>query len=495
MWFSLPALLAGLALPGVYAAALSRSDIQTVFSGAQWSSAGTIVSFPGSDSFTNATERWSVFHQPTYAASVSPATEADVAKAVTLATSHRIPFLATGGRHGYTTTLGELHNGLAIDLGQLNTVNIDKSTGVMTIGGAVRFSDIYNPVFEAGYEIQTGTCSCPGMVGVTLGGGVGPWAGVHGLDIDALLSLRVVTANGTVIDVSDNSNPDLFWAMRGAGANFGVVTSATYQLQPLVNDGQIWVAEAILTPDLFSNYFKLVETYDGGNLKPEMAIIQAGVYDDAAGFVIAVTWSYLGPEDKANEFFKPLLDLNPIVLGIQNYQWNNVIQSVSGGSDAQRCIDGAINSIYTIDAKNFSAATYETAYAELGAFYEAHPEARGSTIQISIFPNQAALAVPDDRTAYPWRETKAYIDLIFTWTGTNQSLEKTTDALGRQWRSTFAATSGYPGLAAYVNSAHGDESLESRYGANKLPRLAALKKTWDPNNVFRFNNKLPTKYP
>lgn len=67
--------------------------------------------------------------------------------------------------------------------------------------------------------------------------------------------------------------------------------------------------------------------------------------------------------------------------------------------------------------------------------------------------------------------------------------------MGRQLRSEFAATSGYPDLAVYVNSAHGDETLEQKYGARKLPRLAALKKTWDPDRVFRYNNALPTKYP
>ena len=86
-------------------------------------------------------------------------------------------------------------------------------------------------------------------------------------------------------------------------------------------------------------------------------------------------------------------------------------------------------------------------------------------------------------------------EVEFGWDGANSTLEAVTDTLGRQWRGQLAATSGYPDLAAYINSAHGDETLEQRYGARKLHRLAALKKIWDPKEVFRFNNALPTAYP
>jgi FAD/FMN-containing dehydrogenase len=101
------------------------------------------------------------------------------------------------------------------------------------------------------------------MVGVTLGGGIGPWGGLHGLVIDALLSLRVVTANGTLIDVSESSHPDLFWAFRGAGANFGIVLSTTYPLQQQVNNGQILVADVIFTAEQNASYFQLLESYNG----------------------------------------------------------------------------------------------------------------------------------------------------------------------------------------------------------------------------------------
>ena len=100
----------------------------------------------------------------------------------------------------------------------------------MSIGGATRFGDIFQPLQAAGKEIQTGTSPCVGMVGATLGGGIGRYNGLHGLIADALISLTVITAAGEVINVSEHENGDLFWGMKGAGFNFGVVVEATYKI-------------------------------------------------------------------------------------------------------------------------------------------------------------------------------------------------------------------------------------------------------------------------
>jgi len=126
------------------------------------------------------------------------------------------------------------------------------------------------------------------MVGVTLGGGVGPWGGVHGLLIDALLSLRVVTASGRVIDVSATSNPDLFWAFRGAGANFGIVVSATYQLQKQVNKGQILVADMLFPAEKNNSYFNLLETYNG-KVPAGLSITSFVLYNSTIGQVSSST--------------------------------------------------------------------------------------------------------------------------------------------------------------------------------------------------------------
>ncbi|TRX92610.1 hypothetical protein FHL15_006537 [Xylaria flabelliformis] len=473
------------------ATVIQRSDIRSLFTSAKWSNA-TTIEFPGSTAFVNATERWDIFDEPTYAAAISPATEADVVQAVKIATSNRIPFLATGGRHGYTTTLGNLKNGLALDLSQFNTVEVDKKAGTLTVGGAVRISQIYDPVYEAGYELQeVGTASCPGLVGLTLGAGVGPWAGVHGLLLDALLSYRVVTANGSAITVSKSSHSDLFWGMRGAGANFGVVVSATYQLQPQTNKGQILAVDFIIPAGKNGSYFELLQSYNGGALPENLSISSFMTWNATVNAAqVSGTWAYLGPKEAGLKEFQPLFDLKPIASDATVYPYNTIIQSVAGGADAYICLDGGIHDVYTVNARNLSASTYISVFGQFSALLANYPEFQGSDIQVAVFPNNAAMAVPDASTAYPWRDTLAYIDIELGWDPSNDMTAIATK-YGKKWRDQFAATSGYPQLAAYINSAHGDESLQSIYGANKLQRLSALKKIWDPSNVFRFNNPIP----
>ena len=101
------------------------------------------------------------------------------------------------------------------------------------------------------------------MVGATLGGGVGPYGGLHGLQIDALQSVRMVTGTGSLIDVSASSNPDLFWGMRGAGFNFGIVTSATYQIYDYTNNGQAMNADFRFKASKNASLYEFARSYTG----------------------------------------------------------------------------------------------------------------------------------------------------------------------------------------------------------------------------------------
>jgi hypothetical protein len=107
---------------------------------------------------------------------------------------------------------------------------------------------------------EIGSCSCPGVVGVTVGGGVNLWQGVFGLLIDALVSVRLVTAEGRIIEVSERSNPNLFWGIRGAGANFGIITSATYRLNDQTNNDQLLLVSVGFPAEQSTSYFNMIES-------------------------------------------------------------------------------------------------------------------------------------------------------------------------------------------------------------------------------------------
>ncbi|KAL8880299.1 MAG: hypothetical protein Q9198_002268, partial [Flavoplaca austrocitrina] len=197
-----------------------------------------------------------------------------------------IPFLATGGRHGYTTTLRDLQGGLAIDLSQLNSYSIDRAAGTLTVGGATTLGDFQDALYETGYMIQSPAVSCPGYVGVTVGSGVGRFTGLFGLVADALISARLVTADGRIIHVSRRQNADLFWGLRGAGANLGVVVSASYQAHKLVNQGQILNADLIFPANKSKEYFDVLHSFIG-KMPAKLAIVSLIVFDPVAQ---AVSW-------------------------------------------------------------------------------------------------------------------------------------------------------------------------------------------------------------
>lgn len=199
------------------------------------------------------------------------------------ASEYNVSFLASGGGHGYSTSFGALQNGLKIDLGFFNKTTVDADHNTMTIGGSVTFGDIMEPLSNAGKEIrrfnctlplpystlltgdlriETGSCPCIGMVGGTLGGGVGRYQGLHGLIIDALKSVQLVTASGDLITVSDTQNDELFWGLKGAGFNYGIVTDATYQVHDFTNNGNVLNSDFTFPAAVNETYFQALASFE-----------------------------------------------------------------------------------------------------------------------------------------------------------------------------------------------------------------------------------------
>ncbi|KAI1085366.1 FAD-binding domain-containing protein [Whalleya microplaca] len=459
----------------------------------KWPSSAAIC-YPGSDAFTNATERWSLYAAPTFTSAIKPNSEHDVAEIVKLARSSGIPFLATGGRHGYGTTLGHLQNGLAIDLSNLNSINIDAATETVTIGPGVKIGDLMRPILEAGYEMPVGSCSRVGVVGATVGAGVGFFQGLFGLMIDALVSVRLVTANGNVVEASASSNPDLFWGIRGAGANFGIITSATYKLFKAVNGGQVFTADMIYPANMRSAYFNVLKTFED-TMPPELGINTAITWDATSNQTqIIATFVYSGLESQGRQVLSPFFTLNPPVVRASVVPWNEVPSVLIFGMAAVLGEPGSIHDIFSVNVRRFAIETLNTAFDKFDAFFRANPDGRASAGILESFSNQAVTAVPTDATAYPWRESKGNFMFQMSWPELGNPVEKAANAFACELRKDFAATSGYSDLSVYVSYANGDEQIAQIYGKDKLPRLAALKRYWDPDNVFGYNNSLPMEY-
>ena len=209
--------------------------------------------------------------------------------------------MATGGGHGYTTTYQNLQNGISIQMSAFTSVDVNPGNNTMTVGGATRFRDTFDPLYNVGKEIrkllhlnwfffmidistEVGSGTCVGFVGATLGAGVGRYQGLHGLVIDALLSVRLITASGDLITVSNTEHSDLFWAIRGAGANFGVITYATYRIADLTNQGQVLNADMRFPMSKNESYWKLLQSFQS-SLPAPASLFTLVNYDTTYGGV------------------------------------------------------------------------------------------------------------------------------------------------------------------------------------------------------------------
>lgn len=211
------------------------------------------------------TPRYTIYRPPRSYGTIIPATEADFQHIIQTSIRNNIPFLATGAGHGITKTLGGFDfsdTGVTIQLSKFNAVEISPDHEFITVGGGATYGEAYEPMYSAGKMMAMGNSPCVGIVGAALGGAVGMWQGLYGLGIDSLVSVHLVTATGELITVSATDNPDLFWAIRGAGANFGIVTSATFRLHDVFNDGDVAMSFFRYSANRNGSVWKALQRFD-----------------------------------------------------------------------------------------------------------------------------------------------------------------------------------------------------------------------------------------
>jgi FAD/FMN-containing dehydrogenase len=480
--------IAGLALA---ASAAGVTDLRKMFQSQLSSQSEVILS-----SDPNATTpRWTIFETPSFSVIVKAGNEKDAATAIKIAQKNKIPFLATGNGHGTTTTYGALNNGLQLDLSKFKSIVIDKTGDSMTIGPGVTFSEIIGPVAAAGREIQTGSCGCVGMIGATLGGGIGRYQGLHGVILDALLSVRFLTANGDILTASKTSNPELFYGIRGAGANLGIVLSATYKLYPQTNNGEatVWTIQYPGAAN-GSLYQAVADLKKDGSIPQKLSLFVGAGWLPASTFGAIVIAVYAGPADEGRKIVKNLISVpgvTPVAaLTEATVPWKDILSAAAIGEPGSDCVRGLNRDPYSAAIKDFDVPTFVNYFNSLSTFVTANPELRATVWELEVLANQAVVAVPDGETAYHIRDAFAQTLTVFQFPAGDAAWEKKVNAFAVDGRTKFAKTSGYKHLELYVNYGHGDEGVNSWYGDRNVARLTALKKKYDPTNQFRFNNPL-----
>ncbi|KAH7355885.1 hypothetical protein BKA66DRAFT_377034, partial [Pyrenochaeta sp. MPI-SDFR-AT-0127] len=441
---------------------------------------------------TETIQRWTIFQpsNPVYVAAIKPVTAEDVSAIVKIAAQRNISYLATGGGHGLPISLGQVDDGISIDLSNFKTVDMDTNSETVTVGGGALFSDVIPPVLNAGYEIVTGACSCVGMTGATVGGGVARLQGLHGLIADTVVSYKLVTAAGDIVTASDSQNADLFWAMRGAGQNFAIVLETTYKIFKATNGGKALNVDLIFPASANATHWKLIKKLSI-DMPAELSMFTGIQYSDQyGGLSLLFNAVYYGPESTGRRLLAPIIANNPLVTEINYINAIDVIPtSLFGRFNDPMCKKSNHVSTYTVGLKQIDIPTVNTLFHDMADFWGKYPQTRGSTIYYETLPVQAVKAVPSGSNSYPSSHREIETHVLMTYNYNDASIDAAVSDFADASRQKLVKTSGFPELELYTTYAHGDEGAQAWY-RDSLPRLQALKKKYDPENRFRFFNPI-----
>lgn len=258
-----------------------------------------------------------------------------------------------------------------------------------------------------------------------MGAGIGPLVGQHGLMLDALESVRIVTAQKGLVTASKKENQDLFWAVRGAGANFGIVLEATYKVYDITNNGQALVADLIFPAAMNRSFFAALHSFDGDDMDSKLAMTAGMMYNrdvdqasdtptictrkpradtwDNAQPLVVVHAVYFGSEAEGRAHLAPFLELGPAVQNIRM-----VTQAKLFPPDNGACVPNQYINLYTAALKQTDPSTLELIFARFMELWSQWPDYNGRLI-IQRFSRNVVNSVSDEDTAYPWREAVAHL--------------------------------------------------------------------------------------
>ncbi|KAI5927304.1 FAD binding domain-containing protein [Camillea tinctor] len=414
--------------------------------------------------------------------------------------SHNISYLAQGGGHGNTLTLGTVQNAVLINMQQFDSVTVNDDETI-TVGGGARFGAVYDAAYNAGRELPLGSCACVGVGGASLGGGHGRLQGKYGLIVDVIVSLRVALWDGTIVTASATENPDLFWAMRGAGHNFGIVIDFTFQTWPIENNGEVYNADMTFTTDSLEGILDTVNSLIP-NQDPGLAIDIFITTSRTTGETeISLNLVYAGTREEGDAFTARFADTTnstqyPIErhnLNVTMTPWNLLPHIAANGSIDHACTDGLSYNVYTANTRNFDLVQQREILTSYETFVRENPLAASSLIFYEIFGQKAVIEQPAEQTSAGNRDY-ANVLVILQTTYTDSSVEPAADAWGSHWRDEIIHPdhSGYDIESVYMNYAHGDEPLEAMYGYEpwRLQRLRTLKARYDPHGFFNHYNSV-----
>jgi FAD/FMN-containing dehydrogenase len=402
---------------------------------------------------------------------VLPESHADVAAAIRFARDHHLKLTVRSGGHsqsGMSTNDG----GMIIDLSCFNAIEVlDSQRHLVRLGAGVRWGEAAKALSEHGLAISSGDTNSVGVGGLTLGGGIGWLVRKHGLTIDSLEAAEIVTADGRALRVSAQEHPDLFWALRGGGGNFGVVTAFEFRAQPLrtVVGGMAiydlaesesvltkWAAAMRSAPEELNSTLVLFPGFGPQVPAQLMVLICYGGEDEAA----------------ARQAIQPLLELGTLK--------NQTIQAKPYYAMLEEALQPP--GVKFVSQNGFVKTLNKDVIAALAANY-----GRPGTPILQIRSLGGAVArVSPEATAFAHRDNEAFV-LAASFVPIDASPEQAAQKRAEIWEPLKAYASG-----AYVNflTDASEASVAAAYPSATYARLASVKAAYDPDNVFNQNHNI-----
>lgn len=433
--------------------------------------AGQLLS-PESEHYDDARALWNGMIETRPALIVQCAGAADVVAAVAFARDHRARVAVKGGGHN-VAGLALCEGGVVIDLSKLRSIHVDPRARTVRAEGGVTWAELDRETLAVGLATTGGMVSSTGIGGLTLGGGLGWQMARHGLVCDNLLSADVVTADGRLVTASPMGDPELFWALRGGGGNFGVVTSFEYRL----HDMPAFVGGMVLYP--LADAREVLRGYrDYAQAAPDDLTANVALMTTPDGHdVVAVIAAWFGPTAEAEVWLGPLRRFGaPIADLIGDMSYDHL----------QTMLDPAAPAGLRRYWKSGYVPTMDDEFVEI-VLEHVRRKTSPLSLVLMLHMHGAAARVAPDATAFGARATQWDVDILPQWQAADE------DARHIAWARSFWSdvakfTSGV--YSNHLDTDDGAPRVRAAYGGN-YDRLVTLKQRYDPDNFFNVNNNIP----
>lgn len=444
------------------------------------------------EAYEQSIKRWSEHCEKRAACVVKVSSADDVTATLKFVREHKIPFVVKGGGHS-TSGSASIEDGLVIDLGLMRKVTVGKEKMTIRAEGGTIWEDVDVEAAKFGLATVGGTVNHTGVGGLTLGGGYGYLTGKYGLTIDNLLSVDIILASGEQVVASPTSHSDLFWAIRGAGQNFGVTTAFTFRAHPQPNP--VYAGPLIFTPDKLPQIISFLNTFHTTTDGNQAILMGFSAPPPANAPVVLTMLFHNGPEAEATAIFKDLIAVGPVanLAGMVPYVQLNSLLNASAGFDGRKMFSGGAYKL------PLNPAFVQSLYQDFVDFVASHERMNESLMLFETVPYREVIKVRNDEMAFANRGDYYNLATMFKWFDPKLDNEVREFARGLLKRASQSAgvvqdekVRAVEGVGQYGNYSNADVPANEIYGSN-AKRLEELKHKYDPDNLFDRGTRLVPK--